>query len=161
MAKVNPKEVKEKLEQWAVLQDRLLKLEGTRNKKLDPHIRQFEESTKPIREEFDKKAGPIREKAAALQAEIEIMLRGERDAQGNPKPATIASVNAVASIERRDGSRIINAKKFFDFVKNKNEKFWQCFTVLIKEAKNVVSEKEIDDLSTKKTTYDFSIRINR
>ena len=161
MAKVNQKQVKEYLEEWAKVQAKITKEENTRNKKLHPFQVQYTEDTKHILEDFDKKTSPLREKSAEIFAGIKVLLESDRDADGNPKQNIIISENALVKVERKDGSRIINARKFFDFVKDKNDKFWNCFTVLIKEAKNVVSEKEIDDLSTKKTTFDVSISLKK
>jgi len=161
MAKVNQKQVKEKLDAWAELQAKIGKLENARNKKLDPFLREFNEQTKPFQVDFEKKAKPFREKAAALAKEINVLLEADRDADGNPKPILISTEFATASIERKDGSRVINAQKFFNFVKDKNQKFWNCFTVLIKEAKTVISEKEIDDLSTKTPSFPFSIKVTK
>lgn len=161
MAKVRKKEVEEKLDAWAELQAKIKKLENGRNKKLEPFLREFNEQTKPFQEDFERKAQPFREKANALAKEINVLLEADRDADGNPKPIIIATDAASAKIERKEGSRVIHAQKFFNFVKDKNEKFWSCFTVLIKEAKKVISEKEIDDLSTKTPTFPFSIEVTK
>jgi hypothetical protein len=161
MAKVNQKLVKEKLEEWAALQTKVGTLETKRQRKLEPFIRQYNEETKPIQEEFETKSAPIREKANALAAEINVLLGADRDADGNPKPVLVSSDAAVASIERKDGSRTIDPQKFFNMVKNKTPKFWECVSILVGKAKDVISENEIDELSTKKTSFPFSISLKK
>ncbi len=161
MPKVKQKEVKEKLEEWVKLQEQISTYERNRNKKLLPFQVKYNEDTKPILEQCERKANPLREKAADIQKEISVLLFADRDAEGNPKPITVLSENATASVERKEGSRTIDAQKFFNFVKDKTPKFWECVTILIGKAKDVISENEIDDLSTKKTTFDVSISLKK
>lgn len=159
MAKVKEKEVKVKLEQWADLQEKIGKAEIVRNKKLDPLQREFHEKTKPILEACELKTQGWKQQSNLLESEIKALVEADRDADGNPKPITISTDTATAVVEKKVGARVVNVKKYFDFVKVKTDAFWKSLKVTIKDAEPIVGKNKIDDLSDKKTEFITAIRL--
>lgn len=159
MAKVKEKEVKTKLDEWAKLQEKISQAENVRNKKLAPLVAKHNEETKPFIEACDAKTQPWVQKCTTLEAEIKALIEADRDADGNPKPITISTELATATVEKKVGSRIVNVKKYFDFVKVKTEEFWKSLKVTIKDAEPIVGKNKIDDLSDKKTDFVTAIRL--
>lgn len=159
MPKVNQKAVTTKLEEFAKVQAQIKRAEKSRNKKLDPIIRKHNEEMKPILEKFEKQVEPLRSRSDAIEKEIKALIEVDRDADGNPKPILITSENAVASVEKKEGMRIVDAKKYFDFVKNKSVAFWKSLKVTIKDAEPIVGKNKIDDLSEKKTDYVSTVKL--
>lgn len=159
MAKVKEKEVKAKLDEWANLQAKIVHQENIRNKKLAPLIQKHNEETKPFIDVCEAKTQPWRTKAAAIEAEIKALIESDRDADGNPKPITISTDSAIATVEKKVGARMVNVKKYFDFVKVKTADFWKSLKVTIKDAEPIVGKNKIDELADKKTDFVTAIRL--
>lgn len=161
MPRVNKKAVEEKLEAWAKLQAKIKKADAERNNELEPFIREHQEKTAPILAKHSGKVTPLQAKAAELETEIAALISADRDGDGNPKPVVVTSGKASAAVVKKEGARVIDVQKFFDFVKDKNAAFWACFNVLIKNAVKIIGEDKVDELSSKKTSFDVSISLNK
>jgi len=159
MAKPNQKSIKEKLDEWAELQAKLQKAETDKNNKLAPHIELHNEKVKPILEAFDAKTLAWREKSAALQNELIALVENDRDANGNPKPVLISSGKAIVSIEKKEGSRIVDPQKYFEFVKAKNAAFWESVKIVLKHAEKIVGKNKADELSDKPVSYVSAVKL--
>ncbi len=156
--KPNQKIVKEHLQEWAELQAKLSRAETDKNNKLAPYIESHNESVKPILDAFEAKTTVWRQKSTELQTKIIAMVENNRDPEGNPKPVLIASADAMVSIEKKEGSRIVDPKKYFDFVKEKNSQFWESVKIVLKHAEKIVGKNMADDLSDKPVTYVSTVK---
>lgn len=161
MPRVIQKDVKAKAEEWAKVQKRIALIEKKKNKKLSPLIEAHNEVTKEIISAFDEKIAPHRQAAAALEKEIKVLVEVDRDKDGNPKPITIRSKNAIVAVEKNEGIRVVNVKKYFDFVKSKSAEFWASLKVTIQDAEPIVGKNVIDDLSEKKVSYVSSVKLKK
>lgn len=158
---LNQKLVKEKLDEWAKLRTKLDKAAAQKNKELEPFIREHNERVAPIIEKYDAKFNPLVDKTNALAKEIEAILLGNTDKEGNPKPLSLNSVLATASVSKTEGARTIAVQKFFAFVKNKTGAFWDCITVQIGKADKLIGKSEVDKISDKKKTYSVHISLKK
>lgn len=159
MAKVNQTAVKEKLEEWAEVQAKISRADIAKNKKMSPLIEAHNQEIKPIVEAYDKKVQPLRERSAEIEKAIKALIESDRDADGNPKPVMISSESATATVEKKEGSRVVNVQKYFNSVKVKTAEFWKSLKVTIKDAEPIVGKNKIDDLSDKTPTFVSSIRL--
>lgn len=159
MAKPNQKLIKEKLDEWAEYQAKIQKAETDKNNKLAPFVEVHNEKVKPILDAFDAKTSAWREKSAALQSEVIAMVENDRDAEGNPKPILISAEKAIVSIEKKEGSRIVDPQKYFEFVKERNAAFWESVKIVLKHAEKIVGKTKADELSDKPVSYVSAVKL--
>lgn len=158
---LNQKLLKEKLDEFAGVEAKILKLTARRNKELDPFIEEHNEKIKPIVERYGATVSPLNAKSAELKKEIEAMLRANTDADGNPKLVTVKSDKATVQVSVSEGARVVDVQKFFALVKDKSGLFWQSLNVVIKHAEKLVGKEKIDEISEKKTTYSMAISLKK
>ncbi len=158
---LNQKVLKEKLDAYAAVEGKILKLSARRNKELDPLITEHNERIKPILEKYTDSISPLNAQSAELKSEIERMLRANTDADGNPKTITVAAEKATVQVTKSEGSRVVDVQKFFAAVKDKSALFWQSLTVVIKHAEKLLGKEKIDTISEKKTTYSVAIALKK
>ena len=159
MPRVIKKHVKDKLEQWTKVQKQIAKAEKKANTRINPIIERHNEEMKPFLEEREHKVAPLKATAAELEKEITAMITVDRDTDGNPKPIMIDSVNAIATVEKKEGTRVVDVQKYFEAVKTKGVDFWKSLKVTIKAAEPIVGKNKIDYLSDKKVTYPTTIKL--
>lgn len=150
MKKLTQTQVKEKADEWAVLEAKIKNLEAKRNAELDPLIRRHAAETAPIYDRHDPKIKALYEKKFAIESEVIAWL----DAQG--KPITVAGNLGVAANEIKIGNRVIDARKFFDLAK---DKFWECVTVGVAKAEKLLGKTAIDEVSVKETKLVASLKL--
>ena len=159
MPRAVKKHIKVDLEKWAKLKKRIANLKKKRDRELAPFIEEHNEAIKSTLAEFEKKHAPVLKKLAAAENDILKALKADVDKDGNPKVVTIESDAASVAVTKNEGNRLVDSKKFFEFVKVKNEAFWKSVKIILKDAKDVVSEKEIDKLSKKPVTYKAEVKL--
>jgi hypothetical protein len=159
MAKPNQKIVKEKLDVWADLQAKLQKADTDKNNKLAPHLEIHNEKIKPIIDAYDAKTAAWKKQSADLQAEIIAMCENDRDAEGNPKPVLIAAEKAMVAVEKKEGSRVLDPQKYFEFIKDKNAAFWESVNVVLKHADKILGKTKAEELSDKPAKYVSSVKL--
>lgn len=158
---VNQKSVKEKLDQWAVLQEKICKSNVKRNRELDPHLRAHQEAIAPIVEKYDQAVAPFVVESNALEKEIESLLFANVDSGGKPKTMTVQGATATAQVSKHEGARVVDVQKFFEAVKVKTESFWNSLKVVIKDAEQLVGKTKIDEISEKRTWYAVAIELKK
>lgn len=156
---LNQKTVKEKLDVWARLQERIGKAHAKRNRELDPHLRTHQDAIAPIVAKYDLLLDPLLRESTALHKEIETLLLANTSADGKPKVAAVAGDAATAQLMVSEGARIVDVQKFFATVKTKGESFWNSLKVVIKDAEKLVGKEKIDEISEKKSAYSVAIAL--
>lgn len=153
MAKLTQAEIKAKADEWAAYDAKITKAEQAKNEALDPFIVRFNEDTKAIHAKHGPKIQQLRDAKALIEAEVMDWL----STQG--KPITLAGEKAVATVEVKVGSRVIDVEKFFAAVKEKNTAFWACVSVVIAKAEKLIGAAKVDEISTKKTGLVPSLKL--
>lgn len=153
MAKLTQAEIKAKADEWAKLDGKIKKAESDKGVELDPFIVEFNEKTKLIVEKHDNKIAGIASKKAAVEGEILGWLEG----QG--KPIALAGDLAIAANEMQVSSRKIDARKFFDKVKDRGAAFWQCVTIGIQKADKYLGKTQVDAMATKESKLVASLKL--
>jgi hypothetical protein len=153
MSKFSPKETKEKLAEYEVIQSRIEYFQTRCNKEMASHVVAHNEAIKPILEKYEPKIEPLRIRAGEIEKEICGALKANLDADGNPKLLTIDGETHTVSLSKKEGSRVVDVEKFFSFVKVKTAAFWKSLKVNLKDAEPLVGKSEIDKIATKPVTY--------
>ncbi len=157
--KVSQKTIKEKLDEWADLQAKIAKAEADKNNKLAPHLELHNEKVKPILDLFEGKTAAWAKKSAELQTELITAVENDRDADGYPKPVLISSDKATVSVEKKEGSRIVDPQKYFDFVKERNAAFWESVKITLKFAEKIIGKTKADEISDKPVSYVSAVKL--
>lgn len=161
MPRVKKKLVREKLAEWEQLQAKLAEAEKKKNDALAPLLKVHNEHAKPILEKFDKTVAPLNEQNTALTNEILSLIQADTDEKGRPKPVIIEEGNATAKVSHTDGPRVVNPEKFFDFVQQKNKKFWDCVTVGVALGEELIGKEDLNPLCTKDTKIKAEITLKK
>lgn len=148
MAKLTQTQVKEKADKWAAAKAKIAKAEKDRSAEIEPYLQQYNEDTKPIVEKYDAKIGKLQQEADALETELLGYLSEQtKDVQLDGKLAV-----AERKTETKIGSRVIDVQKFLETAKSHGSKMWECVSVAIKKAEDLIGKKEVDAIATKPTT---------
>jgi putative NADH-flavin reductase len=158
MPKFSPKEVEALLDEWAAAQSKINKLQTKCNKEMDPFVREHNERVAPIVEAFESKAQPLRQKSDEIEQAIITALMSNLDKDKNPKLVTINGAGAVAVVERKEGSRVVDVEKYFNFVKVKTKAFWDSLKVTLKNAEPLVGKDQIDKIATKPVSFQAVVK---
>ena len=143
MAKPTQAEIKQKADEWAVLEKKIQKATETRDAELQPFKDKFAIGVKPILDHHEPKIQKLVEKRNAIQKEILGWLETRN------KPIVLTGELAVAANETSIGARVIDPKKFFDVVKEKTAGFWECVSVGVAKAETLIGKKTVDTISAK------------
>ncbi|KAK0039537.1 hypothetical protein Bpfe_031022 [Biomphalaria pfeifferi] len=127
---LNKKLVKEKLNRWESLSEKIASLSARRNKELDPFIKKYNEETKAITEKYQDKLTPLETEAENLSKEISQLLLANTDKNGEVKAVTIEDGKAVAQLSKTEGARVVKVKDFFAAVKDRSDSFLNASTWL-------------------------------
>jgi hypothetical protein len=161
MAKVNQKIIKEKLEAWTVLQGKMGKVVSKRDKQLEPLMREHNEKTKPIIEEFDLKVAPFRAQAEEIEKEISAILTANIDDKGKPIPIIIDGKSATVTVTKSEGARVVRVREFFDLVNTKTSAFWDCLSVGVAKADKLIGKDKVDSISDNRTSYPVTFSLKK
>jgi len=153
VAKFTQNEIRAKADEWADVHAKIAKAVNAKGAELEPHIEKFNEDTKEIVARHDAKILKLETRRSEIEAEV----LGWLDAVG--KPITLSGEKALAVVEKKIGARVIDAKKFFDLVKEKNTAFWECVSVAVAKAEQLVGKKEIDVISSKQSKLVASLKL--
>jgi hypothetical protein len=153
MPKLTQNEIKSKADEWAKLGKRIERCEAEKNAELDPFIKKHLKGIQPILDHHDPKIQKLRDQQAEIYSEIVGWLNN----QG--KPLTLAGELAVATVETKVGSRVIDVKKFLEKAKDKGEALWDCVSVAIAKAEKLIGKTAVDEISTKDTKLVPSLKL--
>lgn len=153
MAKLTQAEVKAKADEWAGLQKKIGRAEAARNAEIDPFLIEFNERTEPIRKKHEGRIFSLRTQADEIEAEVLGWLNGVG------KPIALAGELAVAANEATVGRRVIDVKKFLDFLHTKGRGVYDCVTVLVAKAELLLGKTAVDEISTKETKLLASLKM--
>lgn len=153
MARLTQSEIRAKADEWAAAGEKLKRLEAKFDEAAEPFIEELNAAMAPLIAEYEPKLAKLRARQNEISAEINEWL----NAQG--KPITIAGEKAIAAVEAKVGSRVVDPKTFFDLVKAKGAEFWACLRVEIGKAEKLLGSSTVDGISTKKTHYQASLRL--
>lgn len=159
--KFSQKEIKEKLAEWEVINEKISKLQNVCNKKMEPFVREHNEKVSPFLDAFEEKVAPFRSQLNALESEILNALNSNLDADGNKKLVTIEQGCMVATVTKREKARLISVEKFFEVVKVKTAPFWECVTVAVGKAEKFLGKTEIDKISERPIEYVASVGVRK
>lgn len=148
MAKLSQSAVKQKADDWAVLKGKIGKAETALNRELEPFIERHNEEIKPVLEKHEAKIAKLVDAANVIEAEVFEYLAAQA------KDVVLAGSLAVAErkTETKIGSRVIDVSKFLEAAKSHGAKMWECVTVAIKKAEDLIGKKEVDAIASKPTT---------
>ena len=152
MAKPTQAEIKRKADEWAVLNAKIAKAEDTRDVELLPFKELFEKKINPILANHQPKITKLIEKRDAVQKEVLGWLETHK------KPIVLTGELAVAANETSIGARVIDPKKFFDVVKEQTAAFWDCVTVGIAKAQELIGKKTVDSISAKPSSLKATLK---
>jgi hypothetical protein len=150
MAKLTQAEVKAKADEWALINKKIEKLEASKTEELVEFQIQYQASIAEITDAYDPKINPLRDKAKAIETEVIAWLKDLN------KPIALCAQFAEAVNEKKDGDRVVDAKKFFALAK---DKFWSCVTVGVKKAEEAIGKEELNKICTKPSTIKSSLRL--
>lgn len=153
MAKMSQAEVKERSDEYARLDRKISKAADAMNADLEPLLEELEKKSAPIRKRHEPKIQKLRDEQAAIETEILGWLNGVG------KPIVLEAELAVAANELVVGKRSIDAKKFYDAVKQKSAAFWDCLSVGIAKAEKMLGKAEVDKIAEKETKLVASLRL--
>lgn len=153
MAKLTQADIKLMADQYAVLDKKISKACGAMNDELAPLLEDLEKKSAPIRKKHEAKIQKLRDEQAAIETEVV----GWLNRAG--RPLALEGELAIAAVESKVGSRVIDPQKFFDLVKAKGSEFWACFRVEIAKAERFLGKTKVDEVSTKESKLVATIRI--
>ena len=137
------------------------KTELSRNKELDPLIREHNAKIAPIVETYDAKLTPLRSQSTDLEKEIDALLKANVDGEGDPVPVHIATEMAGAELTKTEGARVVSVLKFFDSVKTRTAAFWECLKVEVGKADKLLGKDKVDQISEKSTSFKVKISLKK
>jgi uncharacterized protein YecT (DUF1311 family) len=150
MAKLSQAAIKAKADEWGSYKRKIAKLESDKTEELKEFMEQFAAATKEINDAYDPKLKSLRDKAAAVEAEVIAWLTEHGEA------ITLSGKIANAVNADKIGNRVVDAVKFFE---RAGEKFWSCVTVGVKKAEEAIGKTELDKICTKPKTLEPSLTL--
>lgn len=139
--KLTQKQVRELLDEWSAVMTAIDKTDIARRKALAPALAAYQEAEDGYDAKHGAKAATLRSSAEGIETRIKAWLKAQ------DKAVVVAGEYAEAVNEVKVGSRVADAKKFFDLVKDRGQGFWDCITVALAKAEALVGKKEIDAIS--------------
>lgn len=153
MPKLSQADIKAKADEWADLGKKITKAEEARDADLEPHRKKYESAFAEVGRQHDPKIEKLQQKRDELQGEI----IGWLNAQG--KAITLEATKAIAAVETKVGSRVIDPHKFFEKAKSKGAAAWDCVTVAIAKAEKLLGKTTVDEISTKDSKLVASLKL--
>ncbi len=161
MARPNKTAIKEKLDAWAGAKAKANKIEGNREKALEPLTTAYNRKCASIYEETNEKLRPVEEQLRNLEAEIakEFSLGIDR-AKRTCAVYQVATEKAIAEVQTGEGNREIAPEKFFEQTPEaqRDSKFWQCVKILIGPAEKFLGSV-VDTIADKPWTADVALKL--
>lgn len=167
MAKPSKTAIELSLTEWLTLKVKAMRVAARFAADTKDFKEIYERKCKPFLEKTNEKLKPINERLALLSGEIEKELRKGVDEDAGTIALsqvliglTDAKLSAIAEIVKEEGDRVIDARKFFDFVKpaERTPAFWGCLKVVIGPTVKFLGDK-INTLAKKPMVYKFKISI--
>ena len=139
-------DIKAKAEKWALLTQKIEKLEAAKDAELEPILAKHEKQLAPINERHDAVIEPLQEKADEIEIEVTEWLEKQK------KSIKIESRRAVAEFSKgtKFGDRVVNAVKFIEIcTERKIKDFWKLVKVTIKDAESVLGKDDMTAICDK------------
>jgi hypothetical protein len=153
MPKLSQSDIRAKADEWATLGTKIQKLESVRDEEVEPHRQKFLKACDEVNAAHDPKIEKLQAKRNELYSEVIDWL----NAQG--KTISLEGDKAIAVVEAKVGSRVINPQKYLAKAKEKGEAMWSAVNIVIKEAEKLLGKKTIDEISTKDSKLVASIKL--
>jgi hypothetical protein len=153
MPKLSQSDIRAKADEWASLGTKIQKLESVRDEEVEPHRQKFLKACDDVNAAHDPKIEKLQAKRNELYSEVIDWL----NAQG--KTISLEGDKAIAVVEAKVGSRVIDPHKFFEKAKSKGAAAWDCVTVAIAKAEKLLGKSTIDEISTKDSKLVASLKL--
>jgi hypothetical protein len=140
MAKLSQAAIKAKADEWASYKRKIERLELSKTDELAEFEEQYRSATKEITDAYEPKLKVLRDKASAIEVEVIEWLTAHN------KAITISGELANAVNETKKGNRVVDPRKFFELAK---DKFFDCVTVGVKKAEEVLGKNKVNSISDK------------
>lgn len=160
MAKVNQKQVRELLEEYATTRGHLETLQLQRDAALEPAWQRFQKTVEKTDKEYAPQISPLSEKLVDLESRIKAELQKGFDVLGNNFAVKkIESELAIVEVNSRE-EREIQAEAWLKEVPKSEQtgNFFDTIKVLITKADKFRSDI-VNRLATAKRTHTISIRL--
>lgn len=153
MPKMTRMQMKEAAREWAVIGLKIQKLQDAKTRDLDAFAEAHKDDLAAIDAKHDGKIAELTLKQLVLEKQVLTWL-GEYK-----KPVTIDAELAIAANVEKVGNRVLDPQKFFDFVKDRSEKFWACVTIAVGKADELIGKQKASELSDKPTKIEPSLKL--
>jgi hypothetical protein len=150
MSNLTQKDVRAKADKWAAHQKAIEKLEAKKSEELSEFEAQYRAAVAEINDVYEPKLQALREKAETIKNELIAWL------EKHGKPIAVLGAAAEAVNEWSNGNRVVDPKKFYALAK---DKFFECVTVGVKKAEEVLGKETVDEISTKPKKLVASLRL--